>query len=102
MGTDCLLTANDEGRIRNAMDTLKLERYCCRRMVMTHVDLIEKLLRCVTVPYIASLIHYEWNAFRFLYTRSTENVGVVLEANLPCEIDTILQRRKCSRFMSSR
>jgi len=28
-----------------AMDTLGLTRYCCRRMVMTHVDLIEKLLR---------------------------------------------------------
>lgn len=28
-----------------AMDRLGLQRYCCRRMVMTHVDLIEKLLR---------------------------------------------------------
>ncbi|WPH02790.1 DNA-directed RNA polymerases I, II, and III subunit RPABC5 [Acrodontium crateriforme] len=28
-----------------AMDTLGLNRYCCRRMVLTHVDLIEKLLR---------------------------------------------------------
>jgi DNA-directed RNA polymerase I, II, and III subunit RPABC5 len=27
------------------MDELGLHRYCCRRMVMTHVDLIEKLLR---------------------------------------------------------
>jgi len=27
-----------------AMDALGLRRYCCRRMVMTHVDLIEKLL----------------------------------------------------------
>ena len=26
------------------MDALSLTRYCCRRMVMTHVDLIEKLL----------------------------------------------------------
>lgn len=26
------------------MDALGLSRYCCRRMVMTHVDLIEKLL----------------------------------------------------------
>jgi len=30
---------------RDAMDELGLNRYCCRRMVMTHVDLIEKLLR---------------------------------------------------------
>ncbi|KAL7746509.1 DNA-directed RNA polymerase II subunit L [Sorochytrium milnesiophthora] len=28
----------------DAMDALKLKRYCCRRMVLTHVDLIEKLL----------------------------------------------------------
>ena len=29
---------------RDALDALGLHRYCCRRMVMTHVDLIEKLL----------------------------------------------------------
>lgn len=28
-----------------ALDKLKLNRYCCRRMVLTHVDLIEKFLR---------------------------------------------------------
>lgn len=27
------------------MDALGLKRYCCRRMLLTHVDLIEKLLR---------------------------------------------------------
>ena len=27
-----------------AMDRLGLKRYCCRRMVLTHVDLIDKLL----------------------------------------------------------
>ncbi|KLO19406.1 DNA-directed RNA polymerases n subunit superfamily [Schizopora paradoxa] len=27
-----------------ALDALQLKRYCCRRMVLTHVDLIEKLL----------------------------------------------------------
>ena len=26
------------------MTELQLKRYCCRRMVLTHVDLIEKLL----------------------------------------------------------
>lgn len=30
--------------IRDALDELQLKRYCCRRMVLTHVDLIEKLL----------------------------------------------------------
>lgn len=29
------------------MDQLGCKRYCCRRMVMTHVDLIEKLLRYI-------------------------------------------------------
>ncbi|TKA32060.1 hypothetical protein B0A50_01306 [Salinomyces thailandicus] len=29
----------------DAMDALGLNRYCCRRMILTHVDLIEKLLR---------------------------------------------------------
>ena len=28
----------------DALNALGLERYCCRRMLMTHVDLIEKLL----------------------------------------------------------
>lgn len=33
------------------MDQLGLKRYCCRRMVMTHVDLVEKLLKYVdTLP----------------------------------------------------
>ena len=27
-----------------ALDELGLKRYCCRRMVLTHVDLISKLL----------------------------------------------------------
>ncbi|KKK27366.1 hypothetical protein ARAM_006666 [Aspergillus rambellii] len=31
----------------DAMDQLGCKRYCCRRMIMTHVDLIEKLLRSV-------------------------------------------------------
>jgi len=29
---------------REALNALNLNRYCCRRMVMSHVDLIEKLL----------------------------------------------------------
>lgn len=30
-----------------ALDDLGLTRYCCRRMILTHVDLIEKLLKYV-------------------------------------------------------
>ena len=28
----------------DALDKLGLKRYCCRRMILTHVDLIEKFL----------------------------------------------------------
>lgn len=27
-----------------ALDALRLKRYCCRRMLLTHVDVLEKLL----------------------------------------------------------
>ena len=29
---------------KSALDTLKIIRYCCRRMLLTHVELIDKLL----------------------------------------------------------
>ncbi|OAL00690.1 hypothetical protein IQ06DRAFT_249564 [Phaeosphaeriaceae sp. SRC1lsM3a] len=29
----------------DALDAIGLQRYCCRRMILTHVDLIEKLLK---------------------------------------------------------
>lgn len=35
----------DESAEAKAMRILGLNRYCCRRMIMTHVDLIEKLLK---------------------------------------------------------
>ena len=34
-----------------ALDALQLERYCCRRMVMTHIDLVDNL-----VPYSVPVV----------------------------------------------
>lgn len=35
---------SDEYKEDVALDELGLLRYCCRRMVLTHVDIIEKLI----------------------------------------------------------
>ncbi|KAJ3315807.1 DNA-directed RNA polymerases I, II, and III subunit RPABC5 [Boothiomyces sp. JEL0838] len=39
-----LQLVEDDYPAKEALDTLGLKRYCCRRMVLTHVDLIEKLM----------------------------------------------------------
>jgi len=41
MYTDLLSSNYSESQ---ALDCVGLTRYCCRRLLMTHVDLIEKLL----------------------------------------------------------
>jgi DNA-directed RNA polymerases I, II, and III subunit RPABC5 len=39
-----LTLLDDDKNEMEALDELGLGRYCCRRMLLTHVDLIEKLL----------------------------------------------------------
>lgn len=58
-----LLVREANYRKRDAMDQLGCKRYCCRRMIMTHVDLIEKLLKYVTTTPTPRLL---WPQTRML------------------------------------
>ena len=35
---------------KEALDILGLKRYCCRRILLTHVDLINKLMKYIPEP----------------------------------------------------
>jgi DNA-directed RNA polymerase I, II, and III subunit RPABC5 len=39
----------DDVQEGEALDKIGLKRYCCRRMFLTHIDLVDKLLQYKTV-----------------------------------------------------
>lgn len=69
------------------MDELGLTRYCCRRMLMTHVDLIEKLLR-----YIRHLRHGAYT------TTSTNTSTVTTLPSVRLSGTDRVQKRYCARL----
>lgn len=93
----------------DAMDELGLKRYCCRRMIMTHVDLIEKLLK-----YVGRRPGYpSWTRTTFMRGRQVLTIQVHarrpqrkeagaqrdVEASRPihtlCFLDCFIRRRFC-------
>ncbi|CAA9966487.1 hypothetical protein CFE70_009984 [Pyrenophora teres f. teres 0-1] len=47
---------SDGAEEADALDAVGLQRYCCRRMILTHVDLIEKLLKYAPGPERAATV----------------------------------------------
>lgn len=59
------------GEYREALDIMEIKRYCCRRMFLTHVEIIDELLKYKSV----NCLNYE-----FQEKQSQEQVAKLQEA----------------------
>ena len=74
---------NAEYSERDALDELGLRRYCCRRMVLTHVDLIQKLLlynsKCHDICYLMKSLSNKSPTYSSIITNHSSHNYLALQ-----------------------